>query len=166
MLKQCIFMISKDQEGTAFLIAMLFLILLTLMGTFALMTINIELQIAANEKNYLKEFYVTDSGWKEMTAWLNSRGIPPPKINRSFEDNVVKNFGNGGDGMNNDTFPHGSEDGKILGIPYWNKVEYISDSVAAGSGKDYRKFNFKVKSNVGGCQEIEVTLSKIYKVGY
>jgi Tfp pilus assembly protein PilX len=159
-------LISRDQKGTAFLIAMLLLILLTLMGTFALMTINIEVQIAANEKDYLKEFYVTDSAWKEITPWLNNRGIPPPEVNRSFEDNVVKNFGNGGDGIMNDTFPLGSEDGKISGIPYWNKVEYITDSVVAGSGKDYRKFNFKIKSNAGRRQEIEVTLSKIYKVGY
>jgi Tfp pilus assembly protein PilX len=159
-------MISKDQKGTAFLIAMLFMILFTLMGTFALMTINIELQIAANEKNYLKEFYVTDSGWKEIAAWLNTRAIPPPKINKSFEDNVVKDFGNVENGMINNTFSQGSEDGEILGIPYWNKVEYISDTVAVGSGKDYRKFNFKVKSNAGGRQEIEVTMFKIYRVGY
>lgn len=159
-------MILKDQKGTAFLITMLFLILFTLMGTFALMTINIELQIAANEKNYLKEFYATDSGWKEIAAWLNTRSMPPPKINKSFEDNIVKNFGNREDGRIDDTFSRGSEDGEISGIPYWNKVEYISDSVAAGSGKDYRKFNFKVKSNTGGRQQIEVTMSKIYRVGY
>lgn len=161
-----IIMSLNDREGSAFLIAMLFLLLLTLMGTFALMTTNIEIQIAANEKDYLKDFYVTDSGWKEIAPWLNNSGTPPSKINKSMEDNVVKNFGNGGNGIMNNNFPAGTEDGELSGIPYWNKVEYISDTVVAGSGKDYRKFNYRVKSNVDGRQEIEVTLFKIYRVGY
>jgi Tfp pilus assembly protein PilX len=156
----------KNQEGSTFLMAMLLLMLLTLMGTFALMTTNIEIQIAANEKDYLREFYVTDSAWKEITPWLNRHGIPPSKINTSLEDNVVKNFGNGGNGILNDSFPHGTEDGELSGIPYWNKVEYVSDTKAAGSGKGYRRFNYRVKSNAGRRQEIEVTLSKVYKVGY
>ena len=60
LLRQSVFLILRDQDGTAFLIAILLMILLTLMGTFALMTINIEIQIAANEKDYLKEFYVRE----------------------------------------------------------------------------------------------------------
>ena len=155
-----------SEAGSAFLIAMLILMLLTFMGTFALMTTNIEIQIAANEKDYLKEFYVSDSGWKETTPWLNSRGSPPPEINSSIEDNVVKNFGGGGDGVTNEDFPEGTEDGRLSGIPYWNRVEYISDSIVPGSGTDFRSFNYRVVSNAGGRQEIEVTLAKIYKVGY
>ena len=154
------------QNGAAFLVAMLILMLLTFMGTFALMTTDIEIQIAANEKNYLKEFYVSDSAWKETLPWLNNRETPPHKVNESLGDDMVKNYGGGGDGVLNDTFPEGSEDGSLSGVPYWNRVEYVSDTIVPGSGKDYRRFHYLVTSNGGGHQEIEVTISKIYKVGY
>jgi len=155
-----------SQNGSAFLVAMLILMLLTFMGTFALMTTNIEIQIAGNEKNYLKEFYVSDSSWKQIPPWLNNRETPPHKVNPSLGDSVVKNYGGGGDGVLNDTFPTGSEDGSLSGIPYWNRVEYLSDTIVPGSGEDYRRFHYRVISNAGGRQEIEVTMSKIYKVGY
>ena len=161
-----IFSVLRCEDGSSFLIAMLILMLLTFMGTFALMTTNIEIQITANEKAYLKEFYVSDSAWKEIAPWLNNRGTPPQKINTTMQDNVVKNFGGGGDGVTNEDFPEGTEDGTLSGIPYWNRVEFISDSVVPGSSRDFRRFNYRVFSNARGQQEIEVTLGKIYKVGY
>lgn len=158
----------KNEQGAALLIVILMLLLLTLMGTFALTTTNIEIKISGNEKDYLQEFYVSDSGWKEMLSWLNNKAAPPPNINLSLDpnDNVIKNFGDGGDGVLNDTFPEGTEDGRLSGIPYWNKVEYESDTIVPGSGKDFRKFNYTTISNADGRQEIEVKLSKIYKAGY
>ena len=161
-----LFDILRREEGTAFLIAMLVLMLLTLMGTFALMTTDIEIQIAGNEKGYVRDFYVTDSGWKEAAPWLNNRAVPPRPVNTSLEDNVVKNFGGGGDGVTNEDFSPGTQDGTLAGIPYWNRIEYLSNSVVPGSGKEYQRFNYRVTSNAGGSQEIDVTLYKIYKVGY
>jgi Tfp pilus assembly protein PilX len=161
-----LFRMLRREEGTAFLIAMLVLMLLTLMGTFALMTTDIEIRIAGNEKEYVRDFYVADSGWKEAAPWLNDRATPPKPVNTSLDDNVVKNFGGGGDGITNEDFPAGTQDGTLAGIPYWNRIEYLSNSVAPGSGKEYLRFNYLVTSNAGGGQEIEVTLYKIYKVGY
>ena len=149
------------------LISILMLLLLTLMGTFALTTTDIEITISGNEKQYLKEFYVSDSAWKETLPWLNNKAAPPPKINIGDpNDIIVKNFGDGGDGVTNETFPEGSEDGTLAQIPYWNKVAYLSDTFAPGSSKDFRRFNYLTTSNASGHQEIEVRLFKIYKVGY
>ncbi|MBN2372363.1 hypothetical protein JXL19_01055 [bacterium] len=159
--------ILKNQRGTAFIITMMLLILLTFMGTFALTTTNIEINIAANEKDYVRDFYICDSGWKEILPWLNNHASPPSLVNVSLNDpNTVKNFGGGGDGMTNSAFPNGTEDGSLSGIPYWNRVVYNTNTFVPGSGSDYLRFFYTVTSNANRRQEIDVTMAKVFKVGY
>jgi len=156
--------ILKSEDGSALLIAVLILCILTILGVSSSNMATIDLQIAANDRDYVKEFYVSDSGWKAAANWLDIQASPPSKVNSS--GNVVRNFGDGSTDTLNDTFPDGTEDATIDGMPYWYNVTYESDEVEPGSGKFYRKFVYTAKSVANKSQEIEVRLSKIYKVGY
>ena len=88
----------------------------------------------------------------------------PPYINSS--GNIVRNYGDGGQDQTNDSFGAGTEDNTIDGTPYWYRLAYTTDTVAPGSGEDYRRFYYLSTANANRSQEIEVTLSKIFKVGY
>ena len=156
----------KGHQGTSFLFAIIILFTLTMMGTFALMATDIEIKISGSQKDYLRDFYVSDSGWKMILPWLNNKGTPPLNVNTSLGDDIVKNFGGGGEGVTNDDFPEGTEDGRISDIPYWNRVKYQTDIFVPGSGKNYRRFYYLTTNNAGGRQEIDVTIYKIYKIGY
>ncbi|MGA1870357.1 MAG: PilX N-terminal domain-containing pilus assembly protein [bacterium] len=157
---------TYDQQGAALLLAMIMLVILTLLGMFSLHTSTTEIQICGNEKKYFQNFYVCDSGWKVMAAYLNEEALPPSKVNPSLGDNIVRNFGNGGDGVTNETFPVDTEDGTLGDIPYWNKIEYISDAYVPGCDKNYRNITYTVTTNANRQQEVEVVVQKVFKIGY
>lgn len=156
--------IIQSEKGSALLLALLILCILTLLGISANNTTTIDLQIAANEREYVKEFYVADSGWKAAANWLDSLATPPPYINSS--GTTVRNFGNGGQDVTNSAFPAGTQDGTLQGVPYWYDAAYVSDRIVPGSGAGYRMFTYSSTSNANQTQEIEVRLQKLFKVGY
>jgi len=156
--------ILKSEKGTVLIVAILVLCILTLIGISATTTTTIDLQIAANERDYSREFYVADSVWKQAANWLDVLAFAPPNINSSGD--IVRNYGDGGQDQTNSSFPAGTEDNIIDGIPSWYRATYITNTVAPGSGAEYRRFFYSSTANANRSQEIEVTLSKIFKVGY
>ncbi len=165
---------DKDNEdGFVMITALMFLIILTLLGIAATRTTVTELYIAGNDYLYKRNFYVAESGWNQGLIWLDNHASPPPRKNLSITNsndndyNVVRNFGDGGDNVTNTTFPSGSEDGNLHDVPYWYRVDQNgSAQKVPGSGKQYKKFSFLITSNADGERSIDVGASKIFKVGY
>jgi hypothetical protein len=135
-----------NEQGSALVIALIMLVLLTLIGISATTTTQIETQIAGNERTYMHQFYVADSAWKEGVSWVNQMAGAPTPVNFTNTDVVasgttdldsseltsehllnVRNFGNESfDPLNNP--PSTSPDGKlgrtIRITNYWYRVAY------------------------------------------
>jgi Tfp pilus assembly protein PilX len=160
------FSILNKEDGSSLVVALMVLAMLTVMGIAATNTSHTEVRIADNERSCQKVFYAAESGWKNGAMWLDNKAAPPGKVNSDPTDQTVRNYGNGSTDTRNEDFPDGTEDNILAGIPYWYKVEYVSNATVPGSGKDYRKFKYYATSDANRAQEIEVTLYKVYKVGY
>lgn len=163
-------LIIKNDKGSVIVVALLVLVTMTIIGVAATNTSVFESTIIGNEHRYQIEFYVADSGWREGAMWLDNAAGPPAHINPNAE-NVVKNFG-----LNTAPANPTPTDLSVLtpdnatlsqfGIPYWFQVRYVSDDIVPGSGPEYREFYYDSISNANESQQIEVRVSKIYKVGY
>lgn len=162
--------VLKNETGSIIVIALLILAVLTIIGLTAASNSTHESQFVRNEHLYQKDFYLADSGWKEAAMWLENSSGPPAGANL-VNDNIVKNFG-----FNTAPADPAPTDLSVLtpdnsslsksGIPYWYQVEYLEDVTVAGSGPGWREFFYRARSNANRTQEIEVTISKVYKVGY
>ena len=60
----------RNQDGFALIISMLILIILTVLGIFAIKTTNIELQISGNEKVAMQTFFQADGGIEAGSALI------------------------------------------------------------------------------------------------
>ncbi len=154
----------KSESGMAMVIAVCVLCVLTLVGFAATTTTTIGLNIAGNERDFVKDFYVADSGWKHGFNWLDGKAAPPYKVNTTGDE--VRNFADGDTDVTNASFPDGTKDGMIGGTPYWFNTTYEFDEVEPGSGRMYRQFAYAIRSVADKNQEIEVRLTKVFKVGY
>jgi Tfp pilus assembly protein PilX len=162
--------ILKRDDGSTIIVAMLILVFLTIIGISATSNSILESQIVGNEHQYQIEFYVADSGWKEAAMWLENMAAPPPEVNPGT-DRVVKNYG-----FNTAPADPVPADLSVLtpdnttvsqyGIPYWYQVEYVTDHPAGGESKGVREFTYRLTSNSNQTQEIEVLVTKKFKVGY
>jgi len=158
----------KNENGTITVVAMLVLAMLSVMGISSINTASIEIEIAGNEKQFVRDFYVADGAWKIALQWLNNRSSAPGAVNTSGD--IVRNYGNGGEDVTNDTFADGTEDGSLEGTKYWFKVELTPGSPAGGtkvpgSSDEYRRFSYLVTSNADRKHEIVVRTNKVYRVG-
>lgn len=163
-------LIVRNDKGSAIVVALLLLVTLTIIGVTATKNSVFESTIIGNEHRYQIDFYVADSGWKEGAMWLDNSSGPPGTVNPNA-DNIVKNYGFGTAPAN----PSPSDlsiltpDNATLsqyGVPYWYQVQYISDDIVPGSSSAYREFYYDTRSNANQTQQIDVRVSKIYKVGY
>ena len=160
----------KNDRGSAIIVALLLLVALTLLGVTATNTSFFESSIIGNEHRYQIEFYIADSGWKEGAMWLDNSAGPPATVNPTA-DNIVKNYG-----FNTTPASPAPTDLATLtpdnttlsqfGVPYWYQVQYVSDSIVAGSNSQHREFYYDSRSNADQTQQIDVRVSKIFKVGY
>ena len=161
-----IFKVGKGEEGFVLVAALLIMLILLLLGATSLSNTNIELKIAGNTREMVQDLYVAETSWQEGANWLVGYSKPPPEVNVGVETGNVRNFGNGAADVVNNTFPAGTQDGILGGIPYWYKVAYLEDHQTQGSGKEYRDFYYDIAGNADRAQEIETVVRKVYKTGY
>jgi hypothetical protein len=174
----------NNERGSMIALAMIILALLTLIGISSTTTSTTEVQIATNNQSYQLEFYLADSGWRQGAMWVENRGAPPMWVNSG--DNLVKNYGvnnSSNTPLTGTSLP--TADNTMPGstpvnygfyrIPYWYQIEYLDPATAginidtaslAGNEKGFDRFYYEVTSNANRSQQIEVRLSKVYKVGY
>jgi hypothetical protein len=63
----------KNERGSVLVIALIMLVLLTVLGITATSTSNIELQIAGNERNYKRAFFIANAGIEHARADLAAK---------------------------------------------------------------------------------------------
>lgn len=163
-------LIIKNNRGSAIIVALLLLVTLTIIGVAAINTSVFESRISGNEHRYQIDFYVADSGWKEGAMWLDNAAGPPATVNPNA-DNITKNYG-----LNTPPADPTPMDLSALtpdntslsqyGVPYWYQVQYVADNIVAGSGPGFREFFYDTRSTANQTQQIDVRVSKIFKVGY
>ena len=61
----------QSEKGSAVLIAVIMLCLLTMLGVFSATTSSIDIQIAANDRDYVQVFYGAESGCNVAMSWLD-----------------------------------------------------------------------------------------------
>ena len=172
---------QKNENGFVLISTVLVLAILVFIGVAATNTAVFELKIAGNEKQANQRFYTADSGWKQSGPFLNARPTAPKIVNIDLSIRgdanyiwtgpdpyyqIVRNFGNGGDGTLNDSFPINSEDGAITNTPYWYRVIYQKDSQAIRFGAGYRDFQYGVECSADSKAEVTVRIKKVFRVGY
>jgi Tfp pilus assembly protein PilX len=163
-------LIIKNNRGSTIIVALLILVTLTIIGVVATNTSIFESRFIRNEHRYQIDFYVADSGWKEGAIWLDNAAGPPATVNPNA-DNIVKNYGFNTPPANPapTNLSALTPDNTTLsqfGVPYWYQVQYVADSTVAGSGPDFREFFYDTRSDANQTQQIDVSVSKIFKVGY
>jgi hypothetical protein len=169
--------ISRGEGGFILVLGLAMLVVLTIIGVSIIRSTVIDLKISGNERKANQEFYVVDSSWSIGRLWLNNKATPPPIVNTTLKSgdtelldsdyyNRVRNYGNGGDGVQNETFSTGSEDGNYLNAPFWYRLLYAGDTKAEEYGEGYRDFRYEIESSSSGRTTITTRVYKIYKVGY
>jgi len=161
-----IFKVGKGEEGFVLVAALLVMLILLVLGATSLSNTNVELKIASNTREMVQELYVAETAWQEGANWMVDFSKPPPVVNVGVEANNVRNFGNGGTDVTNNTFPAGTQDGTLNSVPYWYKAAYLEDHATQGGGRDYRDFYYTITGNADRQQELETVVRKVYKTGY
>ena len=181
--------ILKNEDGSVIVIAVVMLVLITLMGLSVTRLSDVDIQIAKNEREYVENFYVADSAWRDAVQWLDTRAQVPALVNKAlyisgeqgdYTDQHfynVRNYSDGEEGEYNvnviTNYPNGVQDGTLTAgasnVGYWFKVAYLNEPAMAGEmapsfGEDYRNYAFVITS-IANKQRVEVTVKKVLKVG-
>jgi len=156
--------ICADEKGSALVLALLILVLLTLMGISATTTSTVGVQMAGSEKFYEMAFYSAESGWQRALNWLDDQY---PGVTQ----NLVW------DGTTFIAVAGSLDQEATVGIPlandnntqYFVKVEFAGTAPVAGYGTSFRRFNYRVNSvGVGpgnARSEVRVTAGKVFDMG-
>lgn len=154
----------NNEKGSALVLALLILVLLTLMGISATTTSTVGVQMAGSEKFYELAFYSAESGWQRALNWLDDQ-YP------GVTDNLVW------DGTDFVAVAGSLEEADSVGIPladdnnteYRVKVEFAGTVPVPGYGTNFRRFNYRVNSvGIGpgnARSEVEVTAGKVFDMG-
>jgi Tfp pilus assembly protein PilX len=70
----------KNDKGSAILVALMILVLLTIIGMAATKTSNTELKITTNSQLYKMAFYAAESGWQELAVQIVQTNPPDSTV--------------------------------------------------------------------------------------
>lgn len=138
--------ILRGNEGAALVIALLIMAVLSIIGVSATMTSSIETKISGNHKFSKQAFYTAEGGWPAAMGWLDGQSVP-------FLDNREVND-------------------VALGTETYSYILNYQDPPKriAGYSIEYKDFWYEIDCTGSGPadtqSEIEVTVSRAYKVGY
>jgi Tfp pilus assembly protein PilX len=176
----------RNEQGQIMVIALVILVLLTLIGISITTTSDIDIQIAKNEQQYVKAFYVADSAWRQGVEWLDSQSAKPSLINTGLflggatgDSLNVRNYGGGENGVLNNDFQDGTQDGTLgVGasrINYWYSIRYLNEQAISGTPASsisgaarvalsgFSLHDFVITASAGPQNPgVTVTVSKLY----
>ena len=154
----------NNEKGSALVLALLILVLLTLMGISATTTSTVGVQMAGSEKFYDMAFYSAESGWQRALNWLDGQYLGDVR-NRVWKGTTFEEV-------------TGSlEEEEPVGIPlandnnnqYFLKIALTGTAPVPGYGSSYRRVNYRVNSvGVGpgnARSEVEVIAGKVFDMG-
>ena len=169
----------NNESGFILVLALAMLVVLSIIGLSGTRTSVIDLKIAGNEREMTQEFYVSDSVWQIGALWLNHLASAPDIVNitlrpgddaTDFETDdyykIVRNYGAGGDGTTNQTFPATTEDGSLGGYDFWYRLIMDDGKPAVGFSAEYEDFPTEVDANTEARTQISTRIFKVLKVGY
>jgi len=137
-MKDTVHTIANDR-GSALVVALLVLVLLTLIGISATTTSTIEVQMAGSEKVYDMAFYAAESGWQTSLNWLDAQypGVTQNLgLDEASETFIQEKY-------NNPDFIVLAEDNDT---EYSVKIEFVGTRAVPGYGTNFRRFNYRVDS--------------------
>jgi hypothetical protein len=157
-----IFSPLTNDKGSALVVALLILVLLTLMGISATTTSTIEVQMAGNEKFHDMAFYAAESGWQTSLNWLDRQypGITD-KVGWDESATPLPTFSPGA--KYDDPDPIELAEDNVT--KYAVKIEFVGTAPVPGYGTNFRRFNYKVDSTgigpANARSEVRVVAGKI-----
>ena len=161
-MKSIVYHITNDR-GSALVLALLILVLLTLMGISATTTSTFEVQMAGNEKFHEMAFYSAESGWQEALNWLDRQY--PGITEQVGWDSGSGTFSTGDKYDNPDYIPLADDNN----TGYYIKIDFAGTTPVSGYGTDFRRFNYRVNSvgmGPGNARsELSVTAGKVFDMG-
>jgi Tfp pilus assembly protein PilX len=82
--------ILTNDKGSAILVALMILVLLTIIGMAATQNSNTELKITTNSQLYKMAFYAAESGWQELAVQIVQTNPPDNTVtlNRTIAPNT------------------------------------------------------------------------------
>ena len=157
-MKRIVDTIANDR-GSALVVALLVLVLLTLMGISATTTSTIEVQMAGNEKVHDMAFYAAESGWQTSLNWLD-RQYPGVTQNLGWDEDsqtfVVENY-------NTSDYIVLADDNDT---EYSVTIAFVGTRAVPGYGTNFRRFNYMVDSTGLGPgharSKVRVVAGKIF----
>lgn len=161
-MKSIVHDIANDR-GSALVVALLILVLLTLMGISATTTSTIEVQMAGNEKFHEMAFYAAESGWQEALNWLDRQY---PGITEQVGWDASPGTFSTGDKYDAPDYISLADDNNT---GYYIKVDFTGTTPVSGYGTEFRRFNYRVNSlgmGPGNARsELSVTAGKVFDTG-
>lgn len=141
----------RSEEGNVLITALIFLVILTLIGIFATRTAQMDLQIASNEIPYKQNFYLAEAGLYREAAELGRGNYPATDINapHKLADHTYSNL-------------PGAEH-KVFGQSYAFEVRYVGFflPLKGYDAGEYARYDYTVDVTVNNVR----VASRLYKVG-
>lgn len=151
-----------SEKGSAILLSVFVLFILTMLGLYSSTTSTMDIQIASNDRDYVQVFYGAESGWQVGVSWLDAQyplpttsvGLDTSGGSTSFSSaKYASSDSNAIDGVNN----------------YQVTARFDGTQRAPGYSTDYRRFRYTITSTGAGAQNAEsqviVTARKVERVG-
>ncbi len=152
----------ESEKGSAILVAVFVLFILTMLGLYANTTSTVDIQIASNDRDYVQVFYGAESGWQVGVSWLDAQ-YPLPTTDVGLD--------NSGSSLTFSSNKYSSPDSKAVGSTnsYQVTARFDGTQQAPGYSTDYRRFRYTITSTGAGSQNAEsqviVTAQKVERVG-
>lgn len=149
----------RSEEGNVLITAFIFLVIVTLIGVFATRTAQMDLQIAANEIPYKRNFYIAEGGLYREAAELGRGNYPVTNVN--FPEKPLAKREGSTVTPTGITLP--SPDHEVFGQSYDFEVRYIGFFLppAGFSATDYARYDFNVDVSANNVR----VDSRLYKIG-
>ena len=146
----------RDEEGNVLLLAFIFLVILTLIGIFSTRTARLDMQIAANEIPYKRNFYLAEAGLYREAAELGRGNYPVPNIN-DFPTSLASRV----DGSVTGTLPGAAH--TVFGQTYDFHVQYVGyfPPPPGYSALHFTRYDYNVDSTANNV----LVDSRLYKIG-
>ena len=156
--------ICADEKGSALVLALLILVLLTLMGISATTTSTVGIQMAGSEKFYEMAFYSAESGWQRALNWLDDQYLGDV-TNRVWNGTTFEEVLGSLEEEDSVGITLANDDN----IQYFVKLELTGTAPVPGYSTSFRRVNYKVKSEGSGPSNaravVEVTAGKVFDMG-
>jgi len=156
--------ICADEKGSALVLALLILVLLTLMGISATTTSTVGIQMAGSEKFYEMAFYSAESGWQRALNWLDDQYLGDV-TNRVWNGTTFEEVLGSLEEEDSVGITLANDDN----IQYFVKLELTGTAPVPGFSTSFRRVNYKVKSEGSGPSNaravVEVTAGKVFDMG-